>query len=151
MSIHRLQHEQIQTMVGIQILYVVNFWCLEFKYKRPGSILYNLLSGLWKEILMSKANTRFLMIWYWESITHWAAKNAIHGNLRSWVSTKTFCTKTFGEQLCCNHDNEHVNKHSTNKITMSDAKVEFTQKNNKTVIVHVYKCYFISRSVYKIK
>ena len=68
---------------------------------------------------------------YWESRTHWAAKNAIHGNLRSWVSTKTFCTKTFGEQLCCNHDNKQVNKHPTSKITTSGVKVVITKKTFK--------------------
>lgn len=36
------------------------------------------------------------------NVTYVLAKNAIHGNLGSWVSTKTFCTKTLGSQLCCN-------------------------------------------------
>lgn len=35
------------------------------------------------------------------SRTHLLAKKATQGKRRSWVSTKTFCTKRFGVQLCC--------------------------------------------------
>lgn len=38
--------------------------------------------------------------------THLLAKKATQGKRRSWVSTKTFCTKRFGVQLCCNGNRE---------------------------------------------
>lgn len=40
------------------------------------------------------------------SRTHLLAKKATQGKRRSWVSTKTFCTKRFGVQLCCKGNRE---------------------------------------------
>ena len=54
--------------------------------------------------------------------TYCAAKNATHGNLRSCVSINTFCTKTFGWQLCCKGKKRRFNKKRTNQRTYDNCE-----------------------------
>ena len=62
-----------------------------------------------------------------KDLTHSCAKNAIQGNLKSCVSTKTFCTNTFGEQLCCRQNDSQSTSSGTSDthayIIQSDSRL----------------------------